>query len=444
MPELEVVELTSGIVPIPGPKGDKGDKGDTGATGPAGATGAAGPQGPQGNVGPMGPQGLEGQRGAQGLTGPIGATGPKGDKGDRGDTGRDGATGASGAQGPKGDRGDTGPQGPAGPAGEPGAAANGVYDFRADANVLTIELTDGTELEAILDGVGGGTGPAGENGTSVDSLSIDLNGHLITTFTDGRTQDSGYARGDTGPQGPKGDKGDKGDTGDTGPAGAASTVPGPQGPKGDTGATGAKGDTGSQGLKGDTGSQGAPGQGVPSGGSAGQVLRKVDATDYNAAWATPATGTVTTLSVTTANGVSGTVSNATTTPAISLTLGAITPTSVAATGTVTGSNIVRGFNAFCGGKPAANETLFFYRAPYAYTATATNSTADALVAATASTVFTIKKGTTTVGTFTFAAGATTATKSITSGAIAKGDLVTIVAPATADATLSDITFNVLV
>jgi hypothetical protein len=40
------------------------------------------------------------------------------------------------------------------------------------------------------------------------------------------------------------------------------------------------------------------------------------------------TGTVTTVSVTTANGVSGSVANPTTTPAITLTLGAITPTSV--------------------------------------------------------------------------------------------------------------------
>lgn len=40
------------------------------------------------------------------------------------------------------------------------------------------------------------------------------------------------------------------------------------------------------------------------------------------------TGTVQTVSVTTANGVSGSVANATTTPAITLTLGAITPTSV--------------------------------------------------------------------------------------------------------------------
>jgi hypothetical protein len=41
------------------------------------------------------------------------------------------------------------------------------------------------------------------------------------------------------------------------------------------------------------------------------------------------TGTVTSVSVTTANGISGTVATATTTPAITLALGAITPTSVA-------------------------------------------------------------------------------------------------------------------
>jgi hypothetical protein len=45
-------------------------------------------------------------------------------------------------------------------------------------------------------------------------------------------------------------------------------------------------------------------------------------------------GTVTSMSVVTANGVSGSVANATTTPAITLSLGAITPTSVAASGTV--------------------------------------------------------------------------------------------------------------
>jgi hypothetical protein len=50
-------------------------------------------------------------------------------------------------------------------------------------------------------------------------------------------------------------------------------------------------------------------------------------------------GTVTTASVVNANGVSGTVANSTTTPAITIVLGAIVPTSVAASGTVTGSNL---------------------------------------------------------------------------------------------------------
>lgn len=57
-----------------------------------------------------------------------------------------------------------------------------------------------------------------------------------------------------------------------------------------------------------------------------------------ASGATANTGTVTTVSVVTANGVSASVTNAGTTPAITITLGAITPTSIAASGqSLTGS-----------------------------------------------------------------------------------------------------------
>jgi hypothetical protein len=59
----------------------------------------------------------------------------------------------------------------------------------------------------------------------------------------------------------------------------------------------------------------------------------------NTSWISAGGGTVTTVSVVTANGVSGSVANATTTPAITLALGAITPSSVASTGTVTGTNL---------------------------------------------------------------------------------------------------------
>ena len=63
--------------------------------------------------------------------------------------------------------------------------------------------------------------------------------------------------------------GPKGDTG------AASTVPGPPGA---TGATGPAGPTGA------TGSTGPAGQGVPVGGTVGQVLAKVNSTNYNTQW----------------------------------------------------------------------------------------------------------------------------------------------------------------
>lgn len=57
-----------------------------------------------------------------------------------------------------------------------------------------------------------------------------------------------------------------------------SEVPTATGPKGD------KGDTG------DTGATGATGPGVATGGTAGQVLAKIDGTNFNTQWITPATG----------------------------------------------------------------------------------------------------------------------------------------------------------
>jgi hypothetical protein len=85
-------------------------------------------------------------------------------------------------------------------------------------------------------------------------------------------------------------KGPAGPAGPTGPAGAASTVPGPQGPIGPAGSTGPQGPAGATGSTGSTGSQGPPGQGVPTGGTTGQVLTKVNATDYNTNWQTPSGG----------------------------------------------------------------------------------------------------------------------------------------------------------
>lgn len=59
---------------------------------------------------------------------------------------------------------------------------------------------------------------------------------------------------------------------------------GPQGIQGAKGDKGDKGNKGDQGIQGIQGPQGATGPGLPSGGSAGQLITKVDGTDYNTAW----------------------------------------------------------------------------------------------------------------------------------------------------------------
>jgi len=81
-------------------------------------------------------------------------------------------------------------------------------------------------------------------------------------------------QGPAGPMGPRGYQGIQGIQGIQGPVG-------PIGIQGVTGATGAKGDTGPQGVQ---GIPGTPGQGVPVGGVAGQLLSKVNGTDYNTQW----------------------------------------------------------------------------------------------------------------------------------------------------------------
>lgn len=97
---------------------------------------------------------------------------------------------------------------------------------------------------------------------------------------------------------------------------------------------------GDQGPNGSNGTSGTNGTGVTAGGTTDQVLAKNSNTDYDTKWVTVAgTGTVTSVSVVTANGVSGSVATATSTPAITLTLGAITPTTVVASGAISGSNL---------------------------------------------------------------------------------------------------------
>ncbi|MDD2815569.1 MAG: hypothetical protein PHP00_07490, partial [Thiotrichaceae bacterium] len=58
-------------------------------------------------------------------------------------------------------------------------------------------------------------------------------------------------------------------------------------------------------LVGAAGTNGTNGQGVPTGGTAGQVLSKVNATDYNTQWVTPSSGSGTVTSVASGTGLTG-------------------------------------------------------------------------------------------------------------------------------------------
>ena len=181
--------------------------------------------------------GAQGPQGVPGDTGATGPTGPQGPKGDTGEAGPQGQQGIQGEQGPKGDTGATGATGPQGPKGETGAT--------------------------------GATGPQGPQG-------------------------------ERGPQGPAGPQGEQGETGPAGPAGPTGAT-GPAGADGIsptisvtditgghrvtiTDATGPHSFDVMDGEEGQTGPQGAPGEGVPTGGTAGQVLKKASGADYDTEW----------------------------------------------------------------------------------------------------------------------------------------------------------------
>lgn len=98
------------------------------------------------------------------------------------------------------------------------------------------------------------------------------------------------------------------------------------------------------------------------------------------------------------------------------------------------------------GKPANSEVVIRFRAPRAFLVSQvqTNGQAKAGTAATASRTFVLAKNGTQFGTVVFGAGQTTGTISVGSPvSFAVGDLLTLTAPATADATLADIDFSII-
>jgi len=277
-------------IPLDPGSGPAGPPGPTGPQGPAGPTGATGPQGLQGLPGPIGATGDPGPQGDAGPPGATGGTGPQGPAGAQGSPGTPGATGGTGPQGPAGPQGPQGPQGvtgaastvpgPAGPTGATGATGGVGPQGPAGPQ----GATGATGAASTVPGPTGPQGPIGLTGATGPAGPTGAIGPTGATGSQGVPGTPG-ATGATGPQGPIGLTGATGPTGATGATGAASTVPGPAGPTGATGATG------------------ATGPGVAVGGTAGQVLSKIDATNYNTQWITIGAGTIT--GVTAGTGLTG-------------------------------------------------------------------------------------------------------------------------------------------
>lgn len=127
-----------------------------------------------------------------------------------------------------------------------------------------------TDIRSLLQG------PQGEAGTSGTS---GVNGTSGRDGAEGRIGRTGL----TGPRGLNGTSGSSGSSGQNGTSG----VNGEKGDRGDRGFKGEKGDRGDKGfpgIAGPSGQNGTSGIGVPSGGTSGQVLAKIDGTDYNTQW----------------------------------------------------------------------------------------------------------------------------------------------------------------
>ena len=306
---------TSGTSGINGNPGRDGVDGTVGAQGPAGlngADGSSGTSGINGIDGANGSSGTSGTNGADGVDGQDGSSGSSGTSGANGADGQDGSSGTSGTNGADGVDGQDGSSGTSGADGLQGPPGMGIT-FKGSVTTFTAlptadlvigdayiaddtdhlyvwngsEWADGGSIQgpAGSAGTSGSSGTSGANGTSGSSGSSGTSGVSGTSGSSGTSGISGTSgsSGTSGAQGLQGPAGDSGTSGSSGTSGAQ----GLQGPAGEQGPTGPEGSQGPAGTSGTSGISGSAGIGVPSGGTSGQVLTKVDANAYNTVWADP-------------------------------------------------------------------------------------------------------------------------------------------------------------
>lgn len=172
---------------------------------------------------------------------------------------------------------------------------------------------------------------------------------------------------------------------------------------------------------------GGGGASLPIGGTTGQVLAKASNADGDANWIDPTGGSDELPTGGTTGQVLAKASNSD---------GDVEWVDQTGGG---GGSFKKEISFFFAGKGKNNETVMAYKSPTAMTIGASGSSALALVAATASAVYTMKINGTSVGTITFAAAGTSGTINFTgSAAIAAGGVFSITGPASADTTLADI------
>jgi hypothetical protein len=341
-----------------------------------------------------------------------------------------------------------------------------------------------------------------EANQSTGAVSVNQTGFTtgrtpLYTVVAGASTVTSYADLRTGGQGPAGPAGATGATGPAGPTGAT----GPAGPQGATGPQGPTGPTGATGATGATGTQGPAGPGLPAGGAANKFAVKNSATDYDVTWRGIAVSDLPVMGASGASHAAGIVPDPGSTAGTTRFLredgtwasvagasgGTVTSVDLSVPGllyTVSGNPVTSSgtltfalktqaantflagptsgaaaaptmralvqadlpaqpfdLTAFYPGVPAASAIVT--RVPVAravsFPSGLPGSVAKASVAATSTTNFDVQKNGTSVGTITFAAGATSATFTAASTiTLAAGDVISIIAPSTADATLANV------